>query len=60
VRRVAQVEPFAAMAPFVDDRVRANGNRQRLLRCIRRVGLGLARQYARDVDLERNRRDTAA
>ena len=57
MRRVAEIESLAAMAAFVDDGVGANGDGERLLRGIGGAEFGLTGQDARDVDLERDRRN---
>ena len=60
VRRVTQVESLAPVTALVDDGVSADCHCERLLGGIGGARLGLARQDTRDVDLERNLRDSSA
>ena len=58
--RIAQIEPIALVAAFIEKRVRPNGDGQRLMRALSRPRLGFSSEDPRDVDLERKRRRAAA
>jgi hypothetical protein len=57
---VAEVEAFFLMTAGVEQGVGADGDRQRLRRGFRRVGLPFRRQHLRDVELERDVEGVAA